>query len=194
MKRTIVLVMMGLVLDMQNDVCKALAVLDRELALSHGERVPQQRDNHQKNGGRFAHGGNLAETHRSVEPAAARKGTEMLLIVTKYAVTSLVIVLVSEIAKRSDKVGARIASLPLVTVMVMIWLYVENQGTARIAQHAYYTFWYVLPTLPMFLAIPFLLYRGVNFWVALAAGMLLTLVAFGLTALAARHFNVSLVP
>ena len=118
----------------------------------------------------------------------------MLLIVSKYALTSLVIVLVSELAKRSDKVGALIASLPLVTVMVMIWLYVEDQGVEKVARHAYYTFWYVLPTLPMFLLTPALLYRGLNFWLALAAGVLLTLIAFAATAIVAKHFGVSLIP
>ncbi|HYC45636.1 MAG TPA: DUF3147 family protein [Burkholderiales bacterium] len=118
----------------------------------------------------------------------------MLLIVTKYALTSLVIVLVSEIAKRHDKLGALIASLPLVTVMVMIWLYVENQGIEKVARHAYYTFWYVVPTLPMFLLTPALLYRGVNFWIALGAGVLLTFVCFAGTVVVARYFDVNLMP
>lgn len=87
--------------------------------------------------------------------APHKEEPKLLLIVTKYAITSLVIVVVSELAKRSDKVGALIASLPLVTVMVMIWLYLENQGSAKVARHAYYTFWYVLPTLAMFLLMPF---------------------------------------
>lgn len=186
--------MMRLVLEMQNDVCSAIAMRSRERALSHGKRVPQQRNNHENNSGRFAHGRNLAETRQSVECGATKKESKLLLIVTKYALTSLVIVLVSEIAKRSDKVGALIASLPIVTVMVMIWLYVENQGTAKIAQHAYYTFWYVIPTLPMFLLTPALLYRGFNFWLALAAGVLITLVSFAVTIVVARHFGVNLVP
>jgi uncharacterized membrane protein (GlpM family) len=118
----------------------------------------------------------------------------MLLIVTKYAITSLVIVLVSELAKRSDKVGALVASLPLVTVMVTVWLYLENHGVEKVARHAYYTFWYAVPTLPMFLAVPFLLYRGINFWAALAAGVLLTMIAFAITAVAARYLGVNLMP
>ena len=52
----------------------------------------------------------------------------MPMIVIKYAVTALIIVLVSEVAKRSDKLGALISSLPFVTLMVMIWLQVERQG------------------------------------------------------------------
>jgi hypothetical protein len=118
----------------------------------------------------------------------------MLLIVTKYAVTAFVVVLVSELAKRSDKIGALVASLPIVTVLVMIWLYMENQGTEKVARHAYYTFWYVLPTLPMFLLTPALLYRGWNFWIALSAGVLITIGCFGLTLVLARHLGVNLWP
>ena len=115
-------------------------------------------------------------------------------LLTKYAVTAFVVVLVSEVAKRSDKAGALIASLPLVTVMVMIWLYLENQGPEKIANHAYYTFWYVLPTLPMFLLMPFLLHRGLNFWIALAIGVVLTLSLFVATALLAKKLGIDLLP
>ena len=118
----------------------------------------------------------------------------MSFLIAKYAVTAFIVVLVSEVAKRSDKLGALIASLPFVTVMVMIWLYVENQGTAKIANHAYYTFWYVLPTLPMFLVMPWLLHRGMSFWPALALCVLLTMAAFALAALLGRHIGVDLMP
>ena len=118
----------------------------------------------------------------------------MLFLVIKYAVTAAVIVLVSEIAKRSGRAGALIASLPLVTVMVMIWLHVEKAGTAKIASHAYYTFWYVLPTMPMFLLVPWMLHRGVGFWPTLAAGSVLTLVCFVVAAVMLKRFGISLMP
>jgi uncharacterized membrane protein (GlpM family) len=118
----------------------------------------------------------------------------MLMLVIKYAVTALVIVLVSEVAKRSDKVGALIASLPLVTIMVMIWMHVEQQGNPKIANHAYYTFWYVLPTLPMFLVMPWLLAKGTNFWLALVICVAVTVVSFVVTALLAKRFGVNLMP
>jgi hypothetical protein len=88
----------------------------------------------------------------------------MLFLIAKYAVTALVIVVVSDVAKRSDRAGALLASLPLVTVMAMIWLHVEKQPDTKIANHAYYTFWHVLPTLPMFLLMPWMFNRGVGFW------------------------------
>lgn len=116
------------------------------------------------------------------------------MLIFKYAVSAFVIVLVSEVAKRSDKLGALISSLPFVTIMIMVWLHVEKQGNPKIADHAYYTFWYVLPTLPMFIVMPRLLSKGMNFWAALAIGVLLTIASFVLTALLTRKFGVNLIP
>jgi len=118
----------------------------------------------------------------------------MNMLVIKYAVTATVIVLVSEVAKRSDKLGALIASLPFVTLMVMIWLHLEHQGSRKIGLHAYYTFWYVLPTLPMFLVMPWLLAKGVNFWLALGICAVVTMAGFALTAVLARRLGVNLLP
>ena len=118
----------------------------------------------------------------------------MLQIIIKYLVTAGIIVLVSEVAKRTDKVGALIASLPFVTIMVMAWLWYEDQSTEKIANHAYYTFWYVLPTLPMFLLIPYLMQRGINFWWSLLAGVGLTVVMFLVTVVIGKRFGVELMP
>jgi hypothetical protein len=112
-------------------------------------------------------------------------------IITKYFLTAAVVVLVSEIAKRSDKLGGLVAALPLVTVLALIWLYVERQPEAKIANHAWYTFWYVVPTLPMFLAFPALLPR-LGFWPTLLACVIITVVCFGLFALAVRRFGIEL--
>ena len=115
----------------------------------------------------------------------------MTWIVTKYLLTAAVVVLVSEFAKRSDKLGGFVAALPLVTVLTLIWLYVEGQSQDKIANHAWYTFWYVVPTLPMFLAFPYLLAR-LGFWPALLVCVIITLVCFGLFALVLRRFGIEL--
>lgn len=112
-------------------------------------------------------------------------------ILTKYAVTAAIVVLVSEVAKRSDKLGALIASLPMVTILALTWLYFERQPEAKLANHAWYTFWYVIPTLPMFLAFPWLLGR-LGFWWALAASALLTVACFAAFALGVRRFGIEL--
>ena len=118
----------------------------------------------------------------------------MKLLIAKYAVTALVIVAASEIAKRTGKLGALIGALPFVAIMVMIWLHVEQQSSAKIARYAGYTFWYVLPTLPMFLVVPALLDRNMTFWPALSIGAVISIVCFALTALVASRFGVNLIP
>ena len=115
----------------------------------------------------------------------------MQYLIVKYLVTAGVVVLVSELAKRSDKLGGLVAALPLVTVLTLIWLYVEQQPVSKIANHAWYTFWYVIPTLPMFLAFPVLLPR-IGFWPTLLTCIIITMVCFGLFAVVVRRFGIEL--
>ena len=117
----------------------------------------------------------------------------MSWIITKYLITAGMVVLISEVAKRSDKLGGLVAALPMVTVLTLIWLYVEQQPASKIANHAWYTFWYVVPTLPMFLAFPFLLAR-VGFWPTMLASVAITVACFGLFALLLRPFGIQLLP
>ena len=112
-------------------------------------------------------------------------------IIFKYLITAGVVVLISEVAKRSDRLGGLIAALPLVTVLALIWLYVENQSSEKISNHAYYTFWYVLPTLPMFLIFPYLL-KKFGFWVTLSLSMVITLIIFYIFAKVMKSFGVEL--
>ena len=117
----------------------------------------------------------------------------MSWIITKYMLTAAVVVIVSEAAKRSDKLGGFIAALPIVTFLTLIWLYVEKQPQDKISNHAWYTFWYVVPTLPMFLAFPLLLSR-LGFWLAMLSSIGITVLCFGLFALFLRHFGIQLLP
>src|SRR5688572_8620681 len=115
----------------------------------------------------------------------------MQYLIMKYLVTAGIVVLVSEFAKRSDKLGGLVAALPIVTVLTLIWLYVENQSTAKIAYHAYYTFWYVVPTLPMFLLFPYLLPK-IGFIFTLMSCMIFTVLLFVVFALFMKQFGVDL--
>lgn len=65
----------------------------------------------------------------------------MAYLLFKYALTAAVIVIASEVAKRSDKLGALILALPMMTIMTMFWLFAEHQSNEKIANHAWYTFW-----------------------------------------------------
>ena len=112
-------------------------------------------------------------------------------LVTKYLMTAAIVVIVSEAARRSDRLGGFIAALPLVTVLTLIWLHVENQPATKVANHAWYTFWYVLPTLPMFLVFPAMLHR-LGFWPTLVTCIGITLFCFGVLVLIGRRFGLEL--
>ena len=115
----------------------------------------------------------------------------MAWIITKYLLTAGMIVFISEVAKRSDRLGGFIGALPLMTLLTLVWLYVENQSEEKIANHAYYTFWYVIPTLPMFLLFPVLLPR-LGFWLTVGASVVITIACFGLFALVMKNFGIEL--
>jgi len=102
----------------------------------------------------------------------------MLYLFLKAAISGVLIALASELAKRFPGFGALVASLPLVSIMGMLWLWHDKPDRDNMAAHVGATFWYVLPSLPMFLLIPALLHRGVSFYTALCAGCVLTVVLY----------------
>jgi hypothetical protein len=112
-------------------------------------------------------------------------------LIAKYLLSAAIVVAVSEFAKRSDKIGGLIAALPLITLLALVWLQLEKQPIEKIANHARYTFWYVIPTLPMFLLFPWLLPR-LGFWPSLGLSVVFTLLCFGPYALVLRRFGIDL--
>jgi hypothetical protein len=102
----------------------------------------------------------------------------MLGLIAKALVSGALIVAIAEIGKRLPAIAALVASLPLVSVLGMILLWQTRPDPENMAVHAQATFWYVLPSLPMFLAMPFLLRHGASFWLALGAGCLLTVLLY----------------
>ena len=116
----------------------------------------------------------------------------MLYLILKAAISGVLIAIASTLAKRYPGFGALIASLPLVSVLGMMWLWGEKPDAENMAAHAGATFWYVLPSLPMFLLIPVLLRNGMSFWLALALGCALTVVLYALMTWIGPRFGLSL--
>jgi hypothetical protein len=104
----------------------------------------------------------------------------MAFLIIKALVSGVLVALASEVARKFPGVGGLIASLPLISVLGMMWLWRATEDPDRMATHALATFWFVLPSLPMFLVIPVLLKRGVLFWPTLAAGCLLTITLYAI--------------
>lgn len=113
-------------------------------------------------------------------------------LVAKALLSGALIVAIAEVGKRQPAVAAIVASLPLVSVLGMILLWIGRPDSANMAAHAQATFWFVLPSLPMFLLIPALLRAGVGFWPALLAGCALTLALYLLMVAAAPRLGLRL--
>jgi hypothetical protein len=102
----------------------------------------------------------------------------MWQMLAKALLAGIMIAAIAELGRRLPTLGALVASLPLVSVLGMIFLWHARPDAENMAAHASATFWYVLPSLPMFLVIPALLRNGVSFWIALALGCVLTVALY----------------
>jgi hypothetical protein len=102
----------------------------------------------------------------------------MFYVMVKALLSGAIVAAVSEIARRSPAFGALVVSLPLISLLSIVWLWNDTGDPERIAAHANATFWFVLPSMPMFLALPMMLRGGVGFWTALALACLLTVVLY----------------
>jgi len=116
----------------------------------------------------------------------------MIYYAFKILLSAVLIVLVSEIAKRHSGFAALVASLPLTSLLAFIWIYVETGKSEPIAELSGQIFWLVLPSLLLFLALPTLLRWGWGFWPSLLAASGLTAGAYLLMLVMLRRFGVAI--
>lgn len=116
----------------------------------------------------------------------------MTYYLVKIVITTLLVVAISEIAKRSSLVAAVLASIPLISVLAMFWLYVDTRDAARVSTLASSVFWLVLPSLVLFLALPLLLKQGLNFYLSMGIAIGLTGGSYFLMLALLHHFGIRL--
>ena len=116
----------------------------------------------------------------------------MLYLLAKAALSGAIVAAVAEIARRFPGWGGLVASLPLVSLLAMTWLYVDTRDTARVADLASSTFWFFLPSMPMFLIIPGLLRSGWSWAATMAVAILVTLALYALMFWAAPKLGIRL--
>jgi hypothetical protein len=116
----------------------------------------------------------------------------MSYLILKAALSGLIIAIVSEVSRRAPALGALIVSLPLVSLLAIIWLWNDTRDVVRIADHAQATFWFVLPSMPMFLALPMLLRAGTGFWAALGVSCAMTIVLYAIMVWVLGRMGISL--
>ncbi len=101
----------------------------------------------------------------------------MIYYIIKILLSSVTLVAISEISKRSTTIGSILASIPLVSLMAFIWLYIDTKDTDKIAELSQGIFWLVIPSLIFFILFPVLLKKNVDFWISL--GISLTIMVIG---------------
>jgi len=104
----------------------------------------------------------------------------VLYLVIKAAISGVIVALVSEIARRYPGWGGLVASLPLTSLLAMIWLWRDTGDSLRIAELSSSTIWFIIPSLPLFVVLPILLRSGLAFWIALAIVVAGTLALYAL--------------
>lgn len=110
----------------------------------------------------------------------------------RAVLSGIIVAAVALIARKSAAAAALIVSLPILSILAMIWIWRDTGNPERLASHAEATFFYVLPTLPMFLLMPWMLRHGQNFWLALLAGCTVTFLLYLVTIAVAVRFGVRL--
>ena len=113
-------------------------------------------------------------------------------IFLKFIITSGIIILVSEISKKSSFIGGIVASIPLISVLSMIWLYIDSRDIEKIKNLSTSIFWMVIPSLVLFLSIPILINIGFNFWYSLIIAIILTIAFYLLTIFILSHYGIEL--
>ncbi|WP_116090010.1 DUF3147 family protein [Sphingomonas crusticola] len=116
----------------------------------------------------------------------------MIQFWVRALLSGMIVAAVATIARRNPAAGALVASLPLVSLLGILWLWHDTRDPERLARHVEATFWYVIPSLPMFLAIPYALRHGANFWLSLLGGCVLTILLYFATMIVAARFGVRL--
>jgi F0F1-type ATP synthase assembly protein I len=113
----------------------------------------------------------------------------MIQFLLKVLISAVVIAAASELAKRQVWLGALIASLPLTSILAMIWLWRDGTESAQIAAFSTGILWLVLPSLLLFVVLPAMLHAGFGFWTSLGAACAATVLGYGLTLLALRAWG-----
>jgi len=110
----------------------------------------------------------------------------------KIAVTTILVVAISEIAKRSSFAGAILASAPLISILAITWLYIDTKDVARVSALATSVFWLVLPSLAFFVSLPLLLKQGLHFYISVSISVLITAGCYWLMVTALDYYGIKL--
>ena len=110
----------------------------------------------------------------------------------KVFISALLIVAIAEISKRSSFMGALLASIPLISVMAILWIYIDTKDIEKISSLSTGIFWLVLPSLALFVSLPLLLKQGLDFYLSLLISVAITAACYAILIFTINHYNIKL--
>lgn len=116
----------------------------------------------------------------------------MTYFITKLIITSLLIVLISEISKRSSLAGALLAAIPLVSILAMTWMYIDTNDSNSAVEFSNRIVWLIAPSMTLFLVFPILIKKGMGFYPSMGISVVSTITAYYLLILILEKFGVKL--
>ena len=117
---------------------------------------------------------------------------QLVYYLIKIFITTSLIVVISEIAKRSSFVGALLASIPLISLLAMVWLYIDTKDVTKVGNLSVSIFWLVLPSLALFVALPILLKQGLNFYISIGISIMVTIGCYWLIITVLNYYGIKL--
>lgn len=116
----------------------------------------------------------------------------MIRLIIKVLITSILIVTISEVGKRNSIMAAVYASLPLTTLLAIVWLYLDTHNVQKVSNLSWNVMIAVVPSFVFLITLPFLLKSGLNFWIALIISMILTALVYWVYVVVLKHFGINL--
>ena len=102
----------------------------------------------------------------------------MSYYITKLVITTLLIVLISEIAKRNSLMGAMLAAIPLVSILAMIWMYIDTNNSSSAVEFSNSIVWLIVPSMTLFISFPILIKKGFSFYPSMTVSIMMTIFAY----------------
>ena len=116
----------------------------------------------------------------------------MIYYIAKVLLSSVVLVAISEISKRSTTIGSILASVPLVSLLAFVWMYIDTKDTTKIAELSQGIFWLVIPSLIFFILFPVLLKKQVDFWLSMGISLTIMVIGYVIMLLVFKKFGINI--
>lgn len=110
----------------------------------------------------------------------------------KTIVSALLIASIATVSKKLPTFGAIIASLPLTSILAMIWLYQDTKEVSKIIELSYSIFWIVIPSLIFFIVLPIFLKKQVNFYLSLLGSSIIMIISYYIYICILKYFKVNI--